>query len=579
MKTLFPFLKPYRKECVISPLFKLLEAILELFVPLIMAAIIDKGILGEGVGNVRYVLWMGALLVGLGLLGFGCSVTAQFFAAKAATGFTARLKSALFGHIQKFSYTDLDMIGAPTLINRMTTDMNQVQTGVNMTLRLLLRSPFVVVGATIMAFTVNAKAALIFLALLPLLTLVVAGVMALTLPRHKKVQEQLDKALLHTRENVTGVRVIRAFNKQEDEVESYEADNDLLSQMQRKVGRISALMNPLTFVLVNCALIVLLYSGAWQVQLGSLTQGETVALVNYLSQILVELVKLANLIITITKALACAGRIETVLTKAPSMTEPSSPIAPDPTCRESVRFDNVSASYFGAGDDALTGVSFCAMKGQTIGIIGGTGSGKSTLINLIPRFYDASQGTVSIGGVDVKQQDLEQLREKIALVPQKAALFKGTIRENLLWGKQDATDEELWTALERAQAAEVVRGKPLQLDEPVEQNGRNFSGGQKQRLTIARALVRQPEILILDDSASALDFATDAALRKSLRELPGESTVFIISQRPSSIRHADQILVLDDGELVALGTHDQLLESCALYQEIYRTQYPEEVKA
>jgi len=579
LKTLLPFLKPYRKECIISPLFKLFEAILELFVPLIMAAIIDKGILGGAAGGIRYVLWMGALLVGLGLLGFGCSITAQFFAAKAATGGTANIKSALFSHIQKFSYSDLDQLGAPTLINRMTSDMNQVQTGVNMTLRLLLRSPFVVLGATIMAFTVDAKAALIFLALLPLLTLVVAGVMRLTLPRHKKVQSQLDKALLHTRENVTGVRVLRAFNKQEDEVEAYEADTDLLSHMQRSVGRISSLMNPLTFILVNAALVVLLYSGAWQVQLGSLTQGETVALVNYLSQILVELVKLANLIITITKALACAGRIETVLLREPSMTGADSPILPAADCKESVRFDHVSAQYSGGGDEALTDISFCAMKGQTIGIIGGTGSGKSTLINLIPRFYDASNGTVSVGGVDVKNQSLDALREKIALVPQKAALFKGTIRENILWGRQDATDEEIWQALERAQAAEVVRGKSMQLDEPVEQNGRNFSGGQKQRLTIARALVRNPDILILDDSASALDFATDAALRKSLRELPGETTVFIISQRPSSIRHADQILVLDDGELIGLGTHDELLNNCELYQEIYRTQYPEEVKA
>lgn len=579
MKTLFPFLKPYRKECIVSPLFKLFEAILELFVPLIMAAIIDKGILGENAGGVRYVLWMGALLVGLGLLGFGCSVTAQFFAAKAATGFTARLKSALFSHIQLFSYTDLDQIGTPTLINRMTTDMNQVQTGVNMTLRLLLRSPFVVIGATIMAFTVNAKAALIFLALLPLLTLVVAGVMSLTLPRHKKVQGQLDKALLHTRENVTGVRVIRAFNKQEDEIETYENDNDLLSQMQRKVGRISSLMNPLTFVLVNCALIILLYSGAWQVQAGSLTQGETVALVNYLSQILVELVKLANLIITITKALACAGRIETVLLQTPDMTEAENAVLPSPDCEESVRFDHVSASYFGAGDDALTDISFCAKKGQTIGIIGGTGSGKSTLINLIPRFYDASAGSVIVNGVNVKEQTLSELRKKIAVVPQRAALFKGTIRDNLLWGKNDASDEELWQALERAQAAEVVRGKTLQLNEMVEQNGRNFSGGQKQRLTIARALVRQPEILILDDSASALDFATDAALRKALRELPDHVTVFIISQRPSSISHADQILVLDDGQMVGHGTHEELLKSCPLYQEIYHTQYRGEVEA
>lgn len=573
MRTLFPFLKPFRKECVVSPLFKLLEALLELFVPLIMAAIIDKGILA---GDTGYVLRMGLLLVGLGLLGFACSVTAQFFAAKAAVGFTARVKSALFAHIQQLSHTELDTIGTPTLINRMTTDMNQVQTGVNMTLRLLLRSPFVVLGATVMAFTVDAKTALIFLALLPLLTLVVAGIMALTLPRHKQVQSQLDKVLLRTRENLTGVRVVRAFNKQTDEQEAFEEESGMLFKLQQSVGRLSSLMNPLTYVLVNGALIVLLWSGAWQVDGGILTQGAVVALVNYLSQILVELIKLANLIITITKALASAGRIETVLKQESSMKDPAKPVIASADAPECVRFENVCARYQGAGEESLTNISFTALRGQTIGVIGGTGSGKSTLINLIPRFYDVCSGTVLVDGVDVRSQSIESLRDKVAVVPQKAMLFKGTIRDNLRWGKQDATDAELWQALETAQGAEVVRGKPGQLDEMIEQGGRNLSGGQRQRLTIARALVRNPEILILDDSASALDYATDAALRKSIREMDTPATVFIVSQRASSIRFADQILVLDDGELAGIGTHDQLLASCPVYQEIYYSQYPKE---
>ncbi|MBP3646916.1 MAG: ABC transporter ATP-binding protein [Clostridia bacterium] len=572
MKTLFPFVKPFRKECVIAPLFKLLEAVLELFVPLIMAAIIDKGIQLRDAG---YVLRMGGMLVALGLLGFVSSITAQFFAARAAVGVAAGLKSALFKHIQRFSFTELDTIGTPTLINRLTTDMNQVQTGVNMTLRLLLRSPFVVFGAMIMAFTVDAKTALIFVALIPLLAVVVVAIMRLTLPRHKQVQGQLDKVLLHTRENLTGVRVLRAFGKQESEIEGFDADTDKLCQMQQRVGRLSALMNPLTYVLVNSALAALLWSGAVQVDGGILTQGQVVALVNYLSQILVELIKLANLIVTITKAIACAGRIETILLMEPSMTDaaPCKTAVSDDVC---VRFDHVSTRYAKAGDDSLTDISFTAMRGQTIGVIGGTGSGKSTLINLIPRFYDATVGSVEVDGVNVKQQSMEALREKIAVVPQKAVLFKGTIRENLLWGKQDATDDELWRALETAQAAEIVRGKKNGLDEMVEQNGRNLSGGQRQRLTIARALVKDPSILILDDSASALDYATDAALRKALRTMDSKATVFIVSQRASSIRHADLILVLDDGELAGKGTHDELMENCPVYQEIYYSQYPKE---
>lgn len=572
MKNLFPHLKPYLKECIIAPLFKLLEALLELLVPLIMAAIIDNGILKHDGG---YVLRMGGVLVGLGLLGFAAAITAQFFAAKAAVGFAARLKSALFHHIQSLSYTELDTIGAPTLINRLTSDMNQVQTGVNMTLRLLLRSPFVVFGAMMMAFTVDAQAALIFVALIPLLALVVAGVMKLTLPRHRQVQAQLDRVLLRTRENLTGVRVLRAFNKQVSETEAYEAQSQELCAMQQRVGRLSALTNPLTYVLVNLALAALLWSGALRVDGGALTQGQVVALVNYLSQILVELVKLANLIVTITKAIACAGRIESVFEVQPSMQEASAS-KPFAFSGEAVRFENVSARYQGAGDDSLSGVSFTALRGQTIGVIGGTGSGKSTLVSLIPRFYDASAGRVLIGGTDVKELSLSDLRARIAIVPQKAVLFKGTIRENLRWGRQDATDADLWQALETAQAGDVVRGKENGLDELVEQNGRNLSGGQRQRLTIARALVKKPEILILDDSASALDYATDAALRKSLRELEGNTTVFIVSQRASSIRHADLILVLDDGELVGSGTHEELLAGCPVYQEIYYSQYPKE---
>ena len=574
MKTLFPFLKPYRRECVLSPLFKLFEAILELLVPLIMAAIIDYGISMRDTG---YVLRMGLLLVGLGLLGFAASVTAQFFAAKAAVGFAAKLRSSLFSHIQRFSYTELDTLGAPTLINRMTTDLNQVQTGVNMTLRLLLRSPFIVFGAMVMAFTVDAKTALIFVALIPLLAAVVVGVMWLTLPRHRQVQGQLDRILLHTRENLTGVRVLRAFNKQDAEIAAYEGDNGKLCEMQLRVGRLSALMNPLTYVLVNGALVALLWSGAWQVQGGLLSQGAVVALVNYLSQILVELIKFANLIVTVTKAAACAGRIETVLKRQPSMAEAASPTAANADGAGEVRFQSVSMRYQGAGGDSLTGISFTARRGQTVGVIRGTGSGKSTLVNLIPRFYDADQGQVLVGGVDVREQPLEALREKIAVVPQKAVLFHGTIRENLLWGKRNATDAELWAALETAQADEVVRGKALGLDEPIEQGGRNLSGGQRQRLTIARALVKQPEILILDDSASALDYATDAALRKALREMASPATVFVVSQRASSIRFADLILVLDDGRLVGSGTHDELLQGCPVYQEIYYSQYPKEV--
>lgn len=570
MKTLLRYVKPYIKECILAPLFKLFEAILELLVPLIMAAIIDGGILK---GDTSYVLKMGAVLFGLGLLGFVAAITAQFFAARAAVGVAADYKSALFKHIQTLSYTELDTIGTPTLINRLTTDMNQVQTGVNMTLRLLLRSPFVVFGAMIMAFTVDVKAALIFVALIPLLAIVVAGIMKLTLPRHKQVQGQLDKVLLRTRENMTGVRVLRAFQRQDDETAAFEQETEELTRMQQRVGRLSALTNPLTYVLVNGALAVLIYTGAVQVEVGILTQGAVVALVNYLSQILVELVKLANLIVTISKAIASAGRIEGMMNIRSSMKEAAKP-ANGISASEHVRFENVSTRYEGAGDESLTNISFTARRGQTIGVIGGTGSGKTTLVNLIPRFYDASAGRVLVDGVDVKEQSAEELRSRIAVVPQKAVLFKGTIRENLRWGNQSATDEDLWQALDIAQAAEIVRGKQGGLDEEVAQGGRNLSGGQRQRLTIARALVKKPDILILDDSASALDYATDAALRKALRSL--DCTLFIVSQRASSIRHADLILVLDDGELAGSGTHDELLATCPVYQEIYHSQYPKE---
>ena len=491
MKTLLPYLKPYRKQCIVSPLFKLLEAVLELLVPLVMAAIIDRGIAN---GDTAYVLRMGLLLVGLGALGLACSVTAQYFAASAATGFAASLRSALFAHIQSLSYTELDGVGAPTLVNRLTTDLNQVQTGVNMTLRLLLRSPFVVFGAMLMAFTVDARAALIFVALIPLLFAAVWGVMRLTLPRHKQVQGQLDRVLLRVRENLTGVRVLRAFNKQQDEIDDFTAESDTLYGMQRRVGRISALMNPMTSALVNLALIALLYVGAKQVDGGVLLTGSVVALVNYLSQILVELVKLANLIITITKSLACASRVESVMNLPVSMRESETPQAPHTTEDEIVRFDHACARYAGAGAESLTDISFAVLRGQQIGVIGGTGSGKSTLVNLIPRFYDVSAGAVLVNGVDVREQATQTLRRAIGVVPQKALLFAGTIRQNLLWGNESATDDDLWRALETAQAAEIVRHKENGLDEVIEQNGRNLSGGQKQRLTIARALVRQPAI-------------------------------------------------------------------------------------
>ena len=566
LKKLLCYLTEYKKECVLGPLFKLLEASFELLVPLVMAAIIDVGIPHKDQG---YVVRMCLVMVGLGIVGLVCSITAQYFAAKASVGFAAKLRRALFGHIQSLSYTELDTTGTATLITRMTSDINQVQNGMNLALRLLLRSPFVVFGAMVMAFTIDWKAALVFVVAIPLLAAVVFGVMLWTMPRYQQVQGKLDKVLSATRENLTGVRVVRAFGREEAETQRFQAENQSLTKLQIFVGRVSALMNPATYVLINLATAVLIWVGALQVDGGILTQGEVVALINYMSQILVELIKLANLILNITKALACADRVSGVLEVEPSLRAPQQG---RPGTDSGVRFENVGLTYAGAGDASLSGISFSAEPGQTVGVIGGTGSGKSSLVNLIPRFYDATQGSVEIGGVNVKDWPLDQLREAVGVVPQRAALFQGTIRENLQWGKPGASDKELWQALETAQAADFVREKPKGLDSPVEQGGRNFSGGQRQRLTIARALVRQPKILILDDSASALDFATDARLRAALQRMPGSPTVFIVSQRASSLRHADVIVVLDDGEAVGVGTHQELLRSCQVYQEIVGSQ-------
>lgn len=578
MKKLLIYLKDYKKETVFAPLFKMLEATFELFVPLVMAAIIDRGI---GQADTGYVLRMGLILVALGLIGLLCSITAQYFAAKAAVGFSTGLKHALFDHIQSLSFTEIDTLGTSTLITRMTSDVNQVQNGVNMVLRLFLRSPFIVFGAMIMAFTIDVKAALIFAVTIPLLAVVVFGIMALTMPMYKKVQAGLDAVLSATRENLTGARVIRAFHKEEEETERFEEKNGFLTHLQLVVGRISALTNPVTYIIINAATILLLYTGAVRVDNGSITQGEVVALVNYMSQILVELIKLANLIITITKALACANRIEAVFEVKSSMEWQAGAAdrvvagADEPTEKESlaVEFDHVHLTYGGAGAESLSDIHIQVPKGQTVGVIGGTGSGKSSLVNMIPRFYDATAGTVRVDGRDVKTYGMEELREKVGIVLQKAVLFRGTIRDNLLWGNAKATDEELWEALRLAQAKEFVETKEGRLDAPVAQEGRNFSGGQRQRLTIARALVAKPEILILDDSASALDYATDAALRRAMKELPGETTVFIVSQRASSIQYADQIIVLEDGEMAGCGTHEELLADCEVYQEIYYSQF------
>ncbi len=600
MKKLLKYLDNYKKESILGPLFKLLEATFELFVPLVMSAIIDQGIANRDTG---YILRMCLLLVALGLIGLVCSVTAQYFAAKAAVGFATRLRRALFGHIETLSYSEMDTVGTSTLITRMTSDINQVQNGLNLTLRLLLRSPFVVFGSMVMAFTIDVRAALVFAVVIPVLCAAVFGIMLAGMPLYKKVQRGVDRILGITRENLTGVRVIRAFGREEDETAGFDGENEALTRMQTLVGKISGLMNPVTYVIINGGLLAILWQGSISVNIGRLTQGQVVALVNYMSQILVELIKMANLIITITKALACASRIQSVFEEKSSLEEGAALLEGSeaasrergneaeqgrkqdaergterrmeqlPAYGASVSFDHVSMTYKNAGAESLTDISFTARPGDTIGIIGGTGSGKTSLVNLIPRFYDVSAGRVTVDGEDVRALPLEELRSQIGVVPQKARLFAGTIRENLLWGDENADEDRLWEALETAQAREFVEKKEDGLDARVTQGGSNFSGGQRQRLTIARALVRKPRVLILDDSASALDFATDAALRRAIRNMKEAPTVFIVSQRTSSIRYADQIIVLDDGRMAGIGTHDELLASCPVYREIYDSQF------
>lgn len=573
MKKLLKYLKDYKVESIMGPLFKLLEACFELLVPLVVAKVIDVGIKSQ---NMPYILKMGGLLVLLGVIGLVCSITAQYFAAKAAAGFGTSLRNDLFAHINRLSYQEIDSIGTATLITRITSDANQVQSGVNLFLRLFLRSPFVVCGAMIMAFTINTRAALIFVVLIPVLSIVVFGIMLISIPLYKKVQKQLDQVLLAVRENLEGVRVIRAFDRQNDEIRRFDEENGLLVRFQVFVGKISALMNPLTYVLINLGIIVIINTGARQVQNGIITQGEVIALVNYMSQILVELVKLANLIITISKSLACAGRISAVFEQEPAITEVSHKAVEEKPDVPKVEFDHMTFAYEGAKDAALSGLSFQVMKGDTIGIIGGTGSGKTTLVNLIPRFYEVTEGSVKVGGVDVKQYPLGQLRELVGIVPQKAVLFKGTLRENMKWGKKEATDKEIYEALSIAQAKDFVEEKGQGLELMIQAGGKNLSGGQRQRLAIARALVKNPQILIMDDSASALDFATDARLRKAIKESTGNMTVFLVSQRASSIKNADRILVLDDGQMAGWGTHEELFDSCQVYREICLSQLSKE---
>lgn len=573
MKQILKYLKEYKKECICAPLFKLLEASFELIVPLVMAAIIDNGITAS---DKPYIWKMGGVLVLLAAVGLASSVTAQYFAAKAAVGFSTKLRHILFEKIESLSFSKMDTVGTSTLITRMTSDINQVQSGVNLVLRLFLRSPFIVFGAMAMAFTVNVRAAMVFVVTIPLLSIVVFSVMAASLPLYKKVQSSLDTVLSHTRENLEGTRVIRAFNKQNDEIDSFNRDNEFLTNMQQVVGRISALTNPLTFIIINVATIAVIVSGGKQVYAGILTQGEVVALVNYMSQILVELIKLANLIVQMTKAVACGNRIADVLSIPSKLPEKNPKLIGAKDGAPEVEFDHVCMTYEGAADETLTDISFTVQKGQTIGIIGGTGSGKSSLVNLIPRFYDATNGTIRIQGNDINDYDAVQLRDKIGVVMQKAVLFAGTIADNLRWGKNDATEEEMWKALDIAQATEVVKGKEGGLDYMIEQGGKNLSGGQKQRLTIARAVVKDPDILILDDSASALDFATDASLRAALKGMHGDKTIFIVSQRTSSIQFADNIIVLDDGQMVGFGPHEELLETCETYKEIYDSQFKKE---
>lgn len=574
MRKLFVYLREYRKESILGPLFKLLEASFELLVPMVMASIIDVGING-GAGK-PYIIKMCAVLIALGIIGLICSVTAQFFAAKAATGFAAKIRHVLFKHMGSLSFSEIDKIGTSTMITRMTSDINQLQNGVNLALRLLLRSPFVVIGAMIMAFTIDARAALIFVITIPVLSLVIFGIMLITMPMYKKAQRALDKVLAITRENLTGARVIRAFCREDREREDFRERNEKLTSIQKFVGKISALMNPVTYVIINAAVIVLIWTGAIRVEAGLITQGAVVALYNYMSQILIELIKLANMIISITKALACGRRIADVLEIENSVKNGT--VSPEKR-GGSVEFRSVSVKYNGSTDESISGITFSIKAGETVGIIGGTGSGKSTLVHTIPRFYDVSSGSVLVDGIDVRDYDICNLRDKIGIVMQKAVLFSGSIRENIQWGKKTASDDEIYEALETAQAKEFVDEKEGGLDFMLEQGGKNLSGGQRQRMTIARALVKKPEILILDDSASALDFATDAALRSSIRSMTPQPTVFIVSQRAASIMYADKIIVLDDGEIAGMGTHDELIKDCGIYQEIYYSQFPKEEAA
>lgn len=569
MGKLLKYMKEFKAETVLAPLFKMLEAFFELLVPLVMAKIIDVGIKNQDVG---YIVRLCALMAALGLIGLCCSITAQFFAAKAATGFVARVKQALFAHVQSLSYTELDTLGTDTLITAMSSDINQVQNGVNLVLRLFLRSPVVVFGAMIMAFTIDVPSAMTFVVTIPALSVVVFGIMIVSIPLYKKVQTGLSRVLGATRENLEGARIIRAFTMEEEEIRSFNEKNTALTSVQKFVGKISALMNPVTYIIINFSVVYIIYRGGFRVDGGYITQGQLVALVNYMSQILIELVKLANLIISVTKAIACGNRIQNIFETQPSMSFTAKE-APEKKGEYAVEFKNVSLKYKNAGENSVSGISFKARRGETVGIIGGTGSGKTSLVNLIPRFYDATQGEVLIYGSNIKDYPAEALREKIAVVAQKAVLFKGTLRSNLLWGKKNASDDEINRALEAAAAADIIKGREKGLDEIVEQGGRNFSGGQRQRLTIARALVKSPEILILDDSSSALDFATEAKLRSSVNNLPQKPTVFIVSQRASSVIHADLIIVMDDGEAVGVGKHEELLQSCDVYREIYASQF------
>ena len=594
MKRLFSYMKDYKLESILGPLFKMLEASFELFVPLVVARMVDVGIRGRDSG---YILKMGGVLVLLALIGLACSLTAQYFAAKAATGAATSLRNDLFSHIGRLSYTEIDTVGTSTLITRMTSDINQVQSGINMTLRLLLRSPFVVFGAMVMAFTVDVRSAFVFVVTIPVLCVVVFGIMAVSMPLYKSVQRQLDKVLLTTRENLLGVRVIRAFNRQKSETEKFDRENGNLVRMQVFVGKISALLNPVTYVIINIAVVAVIWVGAEQADSGIITQGKVIALVNYMSQILVELIKMANLIIIISKAVACMNRVDSIFKVESSIEDKGRHGSRKPGSQNSgsqnsgpqnygpqnsglripkVEFKDMEFVYAGAKEPALKDISFCAMAGQTIGVIGGTGSGKSTLVNLIPRFYDAASGQVLVDGTDVREYSLDELRDKTGVVPQKSVLFKGTLRDNMRWGKQDASDEEIYRALDTAQAREFVDSKGEGLDLYIDQGGHNLSGGQRQRLTIARALVRRPEILIMDDSASALDFATDASLRKAIRENTGDMTVFIVSQRATTIKSADTILVLDEGRLAGMGTHKELLKDCQVYREICLSQLSKE---